>query len=181
MNYNEFIESGWIPYSLINKQGCLYVRIIQIPNRELNQNFLNLESIEYGNFEDIPIEKLDDIKFKSTKPPSLFIFHMSRTGSTLAVQMMQSLERVQVVSESGVINKLLSINHPNEDSLRQKIELMLDWYDYVLGRNALLVYKFTSWNVFHLNRFLSWYPKTKYLFLYRSPREVLVSVINKPS
>jgi hypothetical protein len=107
--------------------------------------------------------------------PSLFVFQISRCGSTLLSQMLASLPENVVVSEPSVINEtLLGPSNPDE-----KVEL-LRLLIRALGRNCRteakhLIVKLTSWNVLFTDLLHQAFPETPKIWLQRRPLEVVAS------
>lgn len=109
--------------------------------------------------------------------PSGLIFHMSRCGSTLAAQMLASLERTVVVSEAPPIDQALRIGRALEPPAR--IALLRAAVG-ALGQvrrpgQDRYVIKLDAWHALDLPVFRQAFPDTPWVFLYRDPVEVLVS------
>lgn len=112
-------------------------------------------------------------------PPSGFVFHMSRCGSTLISQMLAALPETIVVSESPALDEVcrLSIEHT------QKVQLL---------RSALSVYarprfgesrffvKFDCWMTRDLPLIREAFPGVPWVFIFRDPVEVIVSHMREP-
>lgn len=126
-------------------------------------------------------------KHVNSLQPTLFIFHLSRCGSTLVSNALKSIRNAIVISEPQAINEILAPFSPQCSAYSRE-----EWNDCLprlmrgvvsaLGqiRNLDQQYyfiKFTSWNVFHLSLVRSLWPAVPCLFVYRDPVEVMVSVI----
>jgi len=129
-----------------------------------------------------PIEVLGDPSLhQQVIPPTGFIFHMSRCGSTLVAQMLASLESNIVISESPALDSVIA--------LRKRTDLgasddWLRWMVAALGRRRAecerhYFIKFDSWNTIDLNYIREVFPNVPWIFLYRDPVEVLVSQIRQ--
>jgi hypothetical protein len=120
--------------------------------------------------------------------PALFIFHLSRCGSTLISNALKSIRNAIVISEPQAINEILTPFSPQCSAYSRE-----EWNDYLprlmrgvvsaLGQIRKLdqqyyFLKFTSWNVLHLSLVRSLWPAVPCLFVYRNPVEVMVSVIS---
>lgn len=102
--------------------------------------------------------------------PAGFIFHMSRSGSTLVAQMLASLPQVLVVSEAGPLDAALRTGEV--DPLR--------WMLSALGRprraaQTQLVVKLDAWAIFALPLVRRAFPDVPCVFVYRDPVEVVAS------
>ena len=126
-----------------------------------------------------PIEFLGELCLTAeVVPPTGFIFHMSRCGSTLVSQMLAALPTSIVISEAPPIDAVIETRLASTAD-RQRPE-WLKWMIGALGRrrNAAerdLFIKFDSWNLLELDFIRSVYPTVPWIFLYRDPVEVIVS------
>lgn len=131
---------------------------------------------------------LDSVIAGAKSEPSLplkgLIYHMSRCGSTLLAQMFAAVPENAVSSEpdplDGVIQWVqLADVEPQlaNDAIRAIIS--------ALGRNRTngqqqQLIKLTPWNVFALPIIRAALPQVNWIYLYRDPIEVLVSVMHRP-
>jgi hypothetical protein len=111
-------------------------------------------------------------------PPSGFIFHMSRCGSTLVSQMLAALPQNIVISEAPPIDWVL------RPQLRGATEAQkIGWLRGMLsalgqprnGDEKQFFVKFDSWHTFHLPLIRRAFPEVPWIFLYREPEEVMAS------
>ena len=113
-------------------------------------------------------------------PPTGFIFHMSRCGSTLVSQMFAALESTVVISEAPPIDQVLRAQFQNaavEEAVRVR------WLRGVIsalgrrgtGRERRFFVKFDSWHVLQLPLIVKAFPQVPWIFLQRDPVEVMVS------
>jgi hypothetical protein len=117
-------------------------------------------------------------------PPSGFIFHVSRCGSTLVTQMLAALDRVVMLSEPAVLHQLLfaaEAGLPVADRARLLCRLVR-----ALGRprgegDTVLVIKFASLDTLHLSLIRRVFPEVPLIFLHRDPVEVLISSLEASS
>ncbi len=113
-------------------------------------------------------------------PPTVFIFHLSRCGSTLITQTLAASERNIVISEAGPVNDVLQAHRVDPgvtDALRQQ---WLQWLVNVLGRRRFpaeshLFIKFDCWHSLALPLIRRAFPQVPWLFVYRDPVEILAS------
>lgn len=112
--------------------------------------------------------------------PAGFIFHMSRSGSTLMGRMLSAIPGVLVLSEPAPLDFVLRLgsfyaNVP--DTLRMAWTKALA---AVMGRpragtEKAFVIKFDCWNIFDLDLLKQIWPDTPWVFSHRSPVEIMVS------
>jgi len=128
-----------------------------------------------------PIDVLSELQdAQPGLPPSGFIFHMSRCGSTLIAQMLAALPQNVVISEADPIDAVLRANrHDPRISDGQRVAWLRGLIS-ALGRQRNLeeqdlFIKFDSWSVLDLPLVQRAFPATPWLFVYRDPVEVLVS------
>jgi hypothetical protein len=112
-----------------------------------------------------------------------FIFHMSRCGSTLAAQMIAAVPGNVVVSEPEVVNAIM--DHVRDDTISVELtrNVLLAYVQqkhkskpqkyFIKFSSGLRVYNATATD--YMSIILRAFPKTPWIFVYRDPREVLVS------
>ena len=128
-----------------------------------------------------PMEDLCELAARQPgAPPTGFIFHMSRCGSTLVSQTFAALESSVVISEAPPIDHILRAqfqNAPVDESVRVR------WLHGVInalgqrrtGRERRLFVKFDSWHILQLPLIVKAFPQVPWIFIYRDPVEVMVS------
>jgi hypothetical protein len=132
-----------------------------------------------------PIETL--VELQNTHPglpPTGFIFHMSRCGSTLAAQILSALPQNIVISEADPIDKVLRSNLRDPDITEEQRVAWLRGLIGAFGRarnpgEQHLFIKFDSWSVLDLPLIRRAFPDTPWIFLYRDPVEVMVSHVRQ--
>jgi hypothetical protein len=118
--------------------------------------------------------------------PAGFIFHLSRCGSTLITQMLASLPQNVVLSEAGVLDRMLrSQERAPEASITQCVA-WLQWLVSALGQRRTglerrLFIKFDPRNIVDLPLLRLAFPDVPWIFVYRNPVEVMVSNIRAAS
>ena len=112
-------------------------------------------------------------------PPTGFIFHMSRCGSTLVAQLLASLPQNIVISEAGPVDAVLHANRydPSITSARQIawLQALLSAYARPRHGEQHFYVKFDSWHTLELPLIQAAFPGVPWIFLYRDPVQVLVS------
>ena len=130
-----------------------------------------------------PIEDLEKLQVNQRcLPPTGFIFHMSRCGSTLVAQMLAASPQNLVISEAGIISEFLTYGLDNSVF---DLEQGITWFQWIV--NALgqqrsaqerhFFIKFTSTNILSLPLISQAFPDVPWIFLYRNPIEVMVSAL----
>lgn len=117
-------------------------------------------------------------------PPTGFIFHMSRCGSTLVSQMLAASERNIVLSEPPPIDSILRANIFNPSITDDQRIDWLRWIVAAFGRKRAsteqrLFIKFDSWSALEIDLVLAAFPDVPWIFLYRDPVEVMVSQMKR--
>jgi hypothetical protein len=130
-----------------------------------------------------PIEAL--MEWHQTQPglpPTGFIFHMSRCGSTLVAQMLAALPQNIVISEAPPLDAILRAK------LRDVPEAQrIAWVRGLVsalgqprgGDERGLFIKFDAWHVFDLPLIRRAFPDVPWIFMCRNPIEVMVSQLNR--
>jgi hypothetical protein len=115
-------------------------------------------------------------------PPSGFIFHMSRCGSTLISQMLAASDRNVVISEGWPIESAINIDARQAGVTVEQRRRWLQGMIHALGQprqggeNRYFV-KFDSIHTLDLPLVRSAFPDVPWMFLYRDPLEVMISQV----
>ncbi|KFX69308.1 aspartyl beta-hydroxylase [Pseudomonas taeanensis MS-3] len=117
-------------------------------------------------------------------PPTVFIFHASRCGSTLLAQMLARLDSHIVLSEPPPLDQLLRAHYASRLGGAEQnaaIGAMLS----ALGQRrdsqaSRLVVKLDAWNLYELPLLHRCFPDTPWLSLYRDPLEIAASHLQQP-
>ncbi len=147
-------------------------RMLRNPYRLMFRQLTSIETLEKCASE---IESI---------PPTGFIFHLSRCGSTLVSQMLASLEQNVVVSEASTLDWMIRANVRRPDICNEERINWIKWMVTALGQKRTentnhLFIKFDSWHTFDLDLILRAFPDVPWIFLYRHPTEVMVSHIKQ--
>lgn len=107
------------------------------------------------------------------------VFHMSRCGSTLAAQWLTRLPNSVVLSEPEPVDALLQWGAPDGE------EALLRGLISAMGQprrdcDRRLFVKADCSHIFQIERYLTAFPGTPWVFMYRNPIEVLVSHKRSP-
>jgi hypothetical protein len=112
------------------------------------------------------------------QPPSGFIFHMSRSGSTLMANALRNLRDALVISEASVLSMVLTAGEKTVDASSRSI--LLRGIVNALGivrREPTSPYfiKFGCWNLLQLSLIRAVWPGVPWVFMMREPVSVIVS------
>ena len=117
-------------------------------------------------------------------PFSGVVFHMARTGSTLIHRLFSKIGRVQSLSEISILDKALAITERWPDGERDDImrDLVGSFLRPRRPNERQFITKMTDAGAsIRLPLFRQAFPNVPWIFVYREPIEVMVSVISKPS
>ena len=166
-------------------------RLGWVNSRKLNDNapFLTDDIFNFALNEnrDLAHSKLSDLFFMEEDiesiPPSGFIFHMSRCGSTLLNNMLKQSDKNIAVSEPEVLFQLLHV--ASEETAPYILELFKKAV-YHLGKkrkeaNEHFIIKFSSASTVFMEYVIRAFPNVPRVFIYRDPAEVLVSNLKNPN
>ena len=126
---------------------------------------------------------IDELKsFRAVRPgvnPSGFIFHLSRSGSTLVSQMLSAVPPNLVISEAQIVDSAIrSARFMPAVSEAQRVE-WLQQIVAVLGRprgaEKNFILKFDAWSMLDWKLIRRAFPDVPWIFVYRDPVEVMVS------
>lgn len=180
------ISSGlanWIPYKLFFDEcqpGCEW---LYTGDEDFREPFFD-ETIskcrQLNNRGRKSISSIDILPHWSNEiesvPPSAFIFHVSRCGSTLASQLL-ALDRTNIVlSEVPFFDALL---RSEKNIPQQLLKAAIALYAPVKGYRKRLFIKTDSWHIFFYKQLRELYPQTPFILLYRRPDEVVRSQLKQ--
>ena len=179
----------WVPIRIYRRDAAMYVDWCCMAGQRFTHPFFQdtihqrmREPFNLVFRHQTPIELLGELYDSATPaPPTGFIFHMSRCGSTLVAQMLAALPKNIVISEAPPIDTVIAAERTRAASLRG------DWLRWVIAalgqqrpreeQNYFI--KFDSWNTLDLSFIRAVFPEVPWIFLYRDPIEVLVSQMNQ--
>jgi hypothetical protein len=184
---------GWLPIRLLRRDDALYLDWAYFGSRRLRAPFFESDVDECLQlpfnqlFRHVtPIDALTELPQAWPRlPPSGFIFHISRCGSTVMSRMLAAAEANIVVSEASVIDATIQ-------ALRRHAVLSEErrarWLAAVVGalghkRNhgdRHYFVKLDSWHTNALPLFRRAFPDVPWVFLYREPGAVLASHLRMP-
>lgn len=121
-------------------------------------------------------------------PPTGFIFHSSRCGSTLVANACRAINHSIVLSEANAIDKLIArfFTDAANDSVKSLLySVLIRGLVHALGQRRRgseqhLFIKFACTSFAQLERITRIWPQVPWVFLYRDPIETIVSNVNDP-
>ncbi len=177
------IEEGWVPSQFLQNGPNAFIEMVYLGQRTLQEPFMrfDLQSchkrtlLEYRLF-----EGYCDTRRDMSKSVAGMVFHMSRCGSTLTTQMLRHSSAHVVIAEADVLGQFLQSFRGDKQelvaSLRNIIALLADT---LCRQGQKLVIKWSSWNIYVIDAISEAIPDVPICYQYRSPQEVLVSLIRQ--
>lgn len=186
--------AGWIPIRVYWQEGRPWLDWCYLGQERFEEPFFD-QTIERALRRPFsllfrhqtPIEILAQARAAlDCVPPSGFIFHMSRCGSTLISQMLAALPRNIVISEASPIDSILNAPWRNPALTEEERLAWFQWIVTALGQKRNreeehFFIKFYSSHALHLPLIHRAFPGVPWIFVYRDPLEVMVSHHRNPS
>ena len=181
---------GWLPIHIRKTSAPPIVEWCRFGTRRFKEPFFHdtLQQAMRDPFhllfrQQTPLDTLLDWQRECPgMPPSGFIFHMSRCGSTLVSQMLAALPEHIVLSEPEPLDDLLRTDRRGATD-EQRLAWLRAWMSAISqprnGEQRLYV-KLDAWHTFDLPLLRRAFPDTPWIFLYRNPVEVMVSAQRLP-
>jgi hypothetical protein len=179
---------GWIPIRLGRRDAQTVVEWCYSDRRRFSEPFFEqtVAACLHHPFNMLfrhqtPISALAELHgTQPGLPPTGFIFHMSRCGSTLIAQLLASLSQAIVIAEAEPIDAVLRAYLRDPAVSDEQRCTWLQWVISALGRRRYsqqqyLFVKFDSWSIMELPLVRRAFPDVPWLFVYRDPVEVMVS------
>jgi len=159
------------------KEGQLKLLLGKLDGRCPTAPALQLDLLESTEQAAVGLDAAVRQRKTPSAQPAGFIFHMSRTGSTVTGSMLRAAPEVAVVSEPLAVNDLFFRLESDDALLDERLQFMIDWFVTALGDSRKVVFKFSSWVALHLDRFERLYPSVPRAFMYREPVEVVSAIV----
>jgi hypothetical protein len=180
---------NWIPYRLSVQQSMPYCHWLYTGDKLYNDPFFddtiarckslpqNSQVFRSGSTVDILPQWAAQVE---AVPPTAFIFHVSRCGSTLFAQLLGLQEQHIVLAEVPFIDQLLRLPYQHKEVniplLQQALPAAFHLYGQKRkGTEKHLFIKTDSWHLCFYRQLRQLYPTAHFILLYRSPDEVIQS------
>jgi len=112
-------------------------------------------------------------------PPTAFIFHLSRSGSTLVSQMLSALPRNLAISEAAPLDHVLcaEARYPGVTRAQRLgwVRAMISALGQPRHGETHFYLKLDSWHLLELPLLHEAFPEVPWIYLYRDPIDVLLS------
>lgn len=166
--------TGWIPWKLTESGSLAWLPLDDEPFRRpfFQDTLRRLAMRNSGNWMthsalDLLDENLENLE---SLEPALFIFNISRCGSTLLAQMLGTDPATVVLSEPPLLDDLL---RTGQDQRVKPLLRLLGQKRFPASRQ--LVLKLDSWHFAFHAQLRKLYPATPFVLLYREPAWVMAS------
>lgn len=118
---------------------------------------------------------------KNVALPALFIFHMSRCGSTYSANFFATDPKNKVYNEPLLLSRVFSKTGDTLQEQKERLKLAIQ----LLGAGSKinqkrLIIKMSSIHISQFNLIDELYPQVPKIFIKRNPKEVIVSTVNRP-
>ena len=185
--------SGWVPIRLYREAAETMVDWCYLGEKRFTEPFFDdtINGCLRHPFNALfrhqtPIRRLEEWgREQPGIPPTGFIFHLSRCGSTLIAQMLAALPGHVVIAEAHPIDQALRA-HPDDPGVTddQRIARLRGLISALgqprAGGETGYFVKFDSWSILELPLIRRAFPSVPWLFVYRDPVEVMASHRQRP-
>src|SRR5690349_18470420 len=186
---------GWLPVDAVVIEGRPGLWWMEMPDVRLAEPFFQ-QTVERAKADGTHRGELFtefDILLQLEKtidsvPPTGFIFHSSRCGSTLVANACRAITDSIVLSEASAIDKLIArfFTDTADGGVKASVySVFLRGVVHALGQRRSgseqhLFIKFACTSFAQLERITRIWPRVPWIFLYRDPVETIVSNLNDP-
>ena len=182
---------GWLPVDAVVVNGRPGLSWLEMPDVPLAEPFFQqtIDRVRSQNGRRELFTEFDTLlqleKTLDSVPPTGFIFHSSRCGSTLVANACRAINNSIILSEPPALDKLIArlitdaADHETKSAIYSALIRALV---HVLGQRRFgteqnLFIKFACSNFSQIERIRRIWPNVPWLFLYRDPMETIVSNI----
>ncbi len=180
---------NWVPYKLSMVDNMPHNYWLYTGNQRYTAPFfdetisaclsLPENSSRFKGFSSLELLPSWAAKFDAV-PPTAFIFHVSRCGSTLLAQLLGLHEQHIVLAETPFLDELLRLpfkdNAVDRPLLQEALPAAIRMYGQKRrGDETHLFIKADSWHLCFYRQLRALYPAVPFILLYRSPDEVILS------
>lgn len=183
---------NWIPYKFITIEDKQLCRWLYTGNHTFSEPFfdetiykcrsLSENSSLFKSVSDVSV-LAEWVNTVDAAEPAAFIFHVSRCGSTIISQLLSIGKSNIVLSEVPFFDDLLRMPYKKGSNVtvdENTVKAAIRFYSQKRNGNEEQVFiKTDSWHIFFYAQIRKAYPGTPFILLYRSPDEVLRSLIRK--
>ncbi len=170
--------AGWIPICLARRESQPWAKWIYAPEIRFAEPYFedNVRICMRDPFTALFQREMPLSAGETVRPDGL-VFHMSRCGSTLVSRSLAAAESTWVIAEAPPLDHVLQANAPER---AQWLERMVSALGPRRESGRSYVVKLDAWHIRHLPLFREVFPEVPWIFVYRHPLEVLVSLMSQP-
>ena len=180
---------GWLPVDAVVVEGRPGLTWLEMPDVPLAEPFFQ-QTVDRARSQNGRRELFTEFdillqleKTLDSVPPTGFIFHSSRCGSTLVANACRAINNSITLSEPPALDKLvarLTTDATNHDTKSAIYSALIRALVHVLGQRRIgterhLFIKFACCSFSQIDRIRRIWPNVPWLFLYRDPIETIVS------
>jgi len=184
---------GWLPVDAVVRDGRPGLSWLNFSEVSLTEPFFQQTVARARTQNAQPVELFTEFdvlpqleKTLESVPPTGFIFHSSRCGSTLVANACRAIKGSIVLSEANAIDKLIArfiTDAPPGDVREALYSVFLRGVVHALGQRRsgseqYLFVKFACCSFAQIERIRRIWPRVPWIFLYRDPVETIVSNLN---
>lgn len=182
---------GWIPIRLYWREGQAQVDWCYLDGQRFQDSFFDqtIEECLRHPFnllfrQQTTMATLGELhEMRPGLRPNGFIFHMSRSGSTLISKLLAALPANIVISEARPIDSTLRAPFYDAGVTEEQRIAWLRWMVSALAQPQVdnethFFIKFDAWHILELPVIQRAFPNVPWVFVYRDPVEVLVSQLD---
>src|SRR5215212_7969359 len=183
-------NKGWLPVDAVVVDGRPGLLWMEMPDVSLTEPFFQqtVERVKTKNNRRELFTEFDILlqleKVLDTVPPTGFIFHSSRCGSTLIANACRAITGSIVLSEANAIDKIVArfITDATDKVKESLYSVFLRGVIHALGQRRTgneqhLLIKFSCCSFAQVERIRRIWPQVPWIFLYRDPIETIVSSV----
>ena len=186
---------GWLPVDAVVVDGRPGLWWMEMPDVSLKEPFFQ-QTVERAKMDcsnrgelftefDVLLQLEKDL---DSVPPTGFIFHSSRCGSTFVANACREIHNSIVLSEPNAVDKLVArfFTDAADGGVKESLySVFLRGVVHALGQRRSgseqhLFIKFACTSFAQLERITRIWPRVPWSFLYRNPVETIVSNVNDP-
>lgn len=188
MRADDAVSDGWIPFGIRTDRTPPVVDWCHLGEEAFSEPFFTQTirrcmrtRADRRPARETPIDALMDRAASHPGiPPTAFIFHTSRCGSTLVSQMAAALPRTIAISEAPPIDHVLRTRAPESERIAWLCALLAALGQPRAGDERHLFVKFDAWHIVDLALIQRAFPGVPCVFLYRDPAAVVASQLRMP-
>ncbi len=180
---------NWYPFHLHTSEQnlwCEWIHLEDIPFTDpfFDETLAKAQSKSVNSSHFRPASSVDMLANWSNAlphiPPTAFIFHVSRCGSTLLSQLLGlhplCISLAEVPLFDDIIRLPFKVEAPPDFSVAETLPAALRLYGQQrMGHERHLIIKLDSWHIFFWRQLRALYPEVPFVLLYRRPDEVVRS------